>query len=574
MEIGISGQGWLNLESINPVPDYLIKRFGKLLGQLLYNRKELFDRDFSEDFILPKLRNLPQPQYFYTLEEIACKLVDYIKRDETIIIYGDYDADGITSTALLVNFFKDIGVKVKYYIPSRFTEGYGLNKTAIKKISTLGKVLIVCDSGTNAIEELLYAKSLGLEVFVLDHHEPSNIWQNYQPPYLEEKINIINPKFWSENKINPLFRHLATVGIAFYFIAVIKNLLKKELNLKEYTDIVAIGTVADVVPMSFINRTLVKAGLEQLNSKKRAGIRSLFSVAFLNKEINSQDIGYIIGPRINAAGRLEDARKSVKLLITKDELEAKFVANDLENLNKKRQKLTDIALREAEKMIEKESLNNVIVLGKENWHAGIVGIVAGRLTEKYKLPSLILSINNGKAVGSARSVPKVNIYKALDKCRDLFIKFGGHSAAAGLSIKTENIDLLKQFLDKSIEEVAEEKPWSIKEIDMELPLDYWNKEKVNEIKILEPFGEKNPIPKFIARNLRIDYFTNPTRNLILFTFKDKDNKIFTGKSWKGNDLLNKVSVGMVVDIVYIPEINYYKGMESIEFIVDDIKIIQ
>lgn len=435
MEIGISGYQWINLSETNPAPDFLVEKYGRILAQILYNRKELFNNNFSQEYIFPKLQNLVSPTYFYNLEEIALKLTQHIKNNVPIVVYGDYDADGITSTSLLINFFRDIKANAKYYIPSRFSEGYGLNKDAIKKISEHGKVLIVCDSGTNAFDELFYARDLGLEVFVLDHHEPSNLWQNYNPPYLSEKINIINPKLYSDDQINPLFKHLATVGVAFYLIAILRRLLNVDIKIRDYLDIVAIGTVADVVPMSFINRVMVKFGLEELNKQKRVGIKELLNVASIKKELTAQDIGFIIGPRINAAGRLADAKNSVQLLITQDQSKANVLAIELENLNRKRQKLTNDVISEAEREIQKQELKNVIVVGKENWHSGVVGIVAGRLTEKYKLPSVVLSIKNGKAVGSARSVSKVNIYKALNKCSYLFEKFGGHSMAAGMSLK-------------------------------------------------------------------------------------------------------------------------------------------
>jgi single-stranded-DNA-specific exonuclease len=574
MEIGISGYQWIDLSKTNPAPDFLVKKYGKVFAQVLYNRRDLFDKDFSQDYIFPELKNLVNPSYFHSLEEIALKLVEHIKRKTPIVVYGDYDADGITSTSLLINFFKDLGINAKYYIPSRFSEGYGLNKEAIKKLSEHGKVLIVCDSGTNAFDELFYAKSLGLEVFVLDHHEPSHLWQNYTPSFLSEKINIINPKFYSDEQINPLFKHLATVGIAFYLIAIIRRLLNIDIKLRDYLDIVAIGTVADVVPMSFINRVMVKIGLEELNKQKRAGIKELLNVARVKKELTSQDIGFIIGPRINASGRLADARNSVKLLITRDQSRANVLAIELENLNKKRQRLTDNVISEAEKELQKQDLKNVIVIGKEGWHSGVVGIAAGRLTEKYKLPSVILSVNNGKAVGSARSVSKVNIYKALDKCRDLFDKFGGHSMAAGMSLKISLIPELKERLNQAVEEVAEEKPWAVKEIDMEVELSYWTTEKVKEIYTLQPFGEKNPIPKFLARNLKIEFFTNPAKNLLILNLKDENKNIFNAKSWKAKELLDKLSIGMMIDIVYTPEINYYKGFENLDFVIDDLKIVK
>lgn len=212
------------------------------------------------------MQNLISPSFFNYLEDISIKLADGIRKNKRIVVYGDYDADGITGTSLLVNFLRKINAYCKYYIPSRFDEGYGLNKDAIKGISEYADILIVVDSGTNAFEELLFAKQVGLEVYVLDHHEPSERWKEIKPPFLEEGINIINPKFFQD--INPMFKHLASVGIAFYLIAMLRKLLQIDIKLREFLDIVALGTVADLVPMSFINRVLVKTGIEEINKKK------------------------------------------------------------------------------------------------------------------------------------------------------------------------------------------------------------------------------------------------------------------------------------------------------------------
>ncbi|MCX7760214.1 MAG: single-stranded-DNA-specific exonuclease RecJ [Hydrogenothermaceae bacterium] len=572
MIVGISGYQWVVLEESNPVPDFLIDRYGKVLGQIIYNRKDLFDENFSDEYIEPKLSNLIKPSFFNYLEEIAFKLAQSIKSNKRIVVYGDYDADGITSTSILVNFFRKINAYCKYYIPSRFDEGYGLNREAIKGISEYADILIVVDSGTNAFDELLFAKQCGLEVYVLDHHEPSDRWKELNPPYLESGISIINPKFFED--INPLFKHLASVGLSFYLIASLKKYFDPDMKLREFLDIVALGTVADLVPMSFINRTLVKAGIEEINKKKRVGIKKLIEQAGLKREIMSTDIGFMLGPRINASGRLSDARKAVKLLTTQDSVKAQTLAVELENLNRKRQKITDEVTTQAEKKIKLYNSENVIVVDDENWHSGVIGIVAGRIAQKYRLPTVILSKENGKAVGSARSVSKVNIYKALNMCGDLFEKFGGHSAAAGLTIDSSKIDELRERLDYSVKEVAEEKPWAVKEVDMFLPLDYWNIQRVKEIYKLEPFGEKNPKPKFLATNLKIDYFEVPYKSLIVFTLKDQSAKTFVAKWWKTAEVVKYLTIGQIIDIVYTPNISTYRDLESVEFFVDDIRIVK
>jgi len=564
MEKGISGQRWLLIEDKNKAPQYLIDKYGKVIAQLIYNRKELFNNKFDEEYIYPTLEKLSSPAEFKHLEEIALKLADRIKKGKKIVIYGDYDADGITSTALLANFLYDIGVKTKYYIPSRFNEGYGLNKKAIKKIGQIADVLIVLDSGTNAYDELIFATKQGLEVFVIDHHEPKD--KNWSA----ENVNVLNPKLYSS--IDTHFHHLSTVGLVFYIMIMLRKILNLDIKLKPYLDIVSIGTIADVVPLSLLNRIFVKKGIEEINKKKRHGIKALLETLSLNK-VNSFDISFHIAPRINAAGRLDDAKKAVKLLISRDENQSKQLAYELELLNKKRQRITESVFKESQISIKQKGFSNSIVIANENWHSGVIGIVAGRLLEKYKVPAVVLSIQNGYAIGSVRSTKEINIYKILEKHSYLFEKFGGHSMAAGLTIKSSNIPLLEKILEEEIEKFEKEEP--IIEIDMEVPLSYWNEENFKKLSILEPFGEGNPYPKFIGRRLRIqDFITVGTEQQhIKFWLKEEDTKqIFQALWWGAKSFTKILSVGQIVDIVYTPKSSCWNGKTSINFIINDIKI--
>jgi len=565
MTTGLTGRRWIVLERKNRAPDFLVKKYGYVLAQLIYNRRELFNNSFDEDTIYPSLKKLLDPQLFKDLDAVSLKLADLIKKRKRIAIYGDYDADGVTSTALLVNFFRDIGVDVKYYIPSRFYEGYGLNIKAIKKISQIADVLIVVDSGTNAYKELLYARKLGLEVFVLDHHEPSDNFRQ------TEDILILNPKLYED--INPLFRHLASVGISFYLIIMLRRLLQFDIKLKPYLDIVAIGTVADVVPLSLINRIFVKKGIQEINKRNRPGIKALLESISLDN-VSSFEIGFNIAPRLNAAGRLDDAKKAVKLLITKNESIGKALSEELEFLNRKRQKLTEHTFKETQSRLKKEKEINCIVVSDEKWHPGIVGIVAGRLVEKYKVPSVVLSVKNGKAVGSARSIPSINLFEIMEKHSHLFERFGGHSQAAGLTIQTQNIPKLKNLLSKAVKELTRGDNETFLEIDMEVPLSYWDAEKVKQLKSLEPFGEGNPSPLFVAKGLRIsDFMTvGQTNQHLKFWLKDREKNAFSALWWNYADRIKDLSVGMFVDIVYTPKISSWNGKISIDFILKDIAV--
>ncbi|WP_457640594.1 single-stranded-DNA-specific exonuclease RecJ [Persephonella sp.] len=565
MDSGLTGHRWVIIEEKNKAPEFLVKKFGKVIGQLIYNRKEIFNNNFDEESIYPTLKKLLDPSLFHKLDLVSFELAKVIKEKKKIVIYGDYDADGITSTSLLVNFLRDINADVKYYIPSRFHEGYGLNKSAIKKISQLADVLIVVDSGTNAYDELVYAKNLGLKVFILDHHEPKN------PLWEEGEIFILNPKLHDD--INILFKHLASVGIAFYVIIMLRKILNLDIKIRPYLDIVSIGTIADVVPLSLINRIFVQKGIEEINKKRRAGIRALIQFLSLQK-VSAFDVGFVIAPRLNAAGRLDDAKKAVKLLTTKKDSVGKQLSLELEFLNKKRQKLTELAFKECQIKLKKERDIKSIVVADEKWHHGIVGIVAGRLVQQYKVPAVVLSVNNGVAIGSARSTGNINIYKMMEENADLFDRFGGHTLAAGLTMPSKNIDKFKERLSEYVANLSDEDKISFIEIDMETPLSYWSPENVEKLKMLEPFGEGNPYPKFVARGLKIDDFmtVGPGNQHLKFWFKDEKGNAYPALWWGSVGYFKKLSVGMKIDIVYTPKISSWNGKTGVDFIIEDMKI--
>jgi len=563
MDIGLTGYKWFIISEKNEAPKDLTRKFGLVLGQLIYNRKKIFGAKLDENYIYPTFKNLLEPELFADLDKISLEIAEAIKNKKRIVVYGDYDADGITSTSLLINFLRDINVDVKYYIPSRFTEGYGLNKNAIKKISEFADLLIVVDSGTNAFEELEFARKLGLKVIVLDHHEPKN------PDWKHNGVFILNPKL--HKNVNEVFKHLATVGIVFYLIIMLRKLLNLEIKLKQYLDIVSIGTVADVVPLSLINRILVRKGIEELNKKRRTGLKALLDSLAI-KEASTFDLSFIIAPRLNAAGRLDDAKKAVKLLTTNNHTVGVNISKELESLNKKRQKLTESIYKEAQLKLKNADISQSIVVSDKNWHPGVVGIVAGRLAQKYKVPSIVLSIDKDKAIGSARSTAGINIYKFIEKNAELFDKFGGHALAAGFTIKEKNIPEFKERLDNYIKNLDDEDKVVVIEIDMEVPLGYWNTRTIEELKQLEPFGEGNPYPKFVARDLRIQDFMMVGHQHLKFWFKDKRGKVYPALWWGAINYFKDLAVGMSVDVVYTPKISSWRGRISVEYIVEDIKI--
>lgn len=427
----------------NNIRDFNLEKYSKDILAILKSR-EIFGEENIEKFLNSNLNDLRNP---YDLEDME-KAVDYIlekkKNKENIWIYGDYDVDGITSTSLLYLAFKEIGIDVNYYIPLR-DEGYGLNKNAIKEIKDNGGDLVITvDCGISSIDEINYANELHLDVIITDHHEINNKIPN--------AYAIINCK---REKNNFDFKHLAGVGTAFMLILA----LYKKLNILEsaykYLDICAIGTVADLVPLVEDNRIFVKKGLEILKKTKWNGLKTLIRKLFPDFETkiyDTYDIGFIIAPVFNAVGRLEDAKMAVELFISDDNKICDEVSYNLIQKNLERKNIQQEIFENSIKIIEENKLyqKNSIILARENFHHGVIGIVASKIIEIYYKPTIIMEIkkNEGFATASCRSIEKFNIIEALNSMKELFLKYGGHAGAAGFSILVENIDIFEEKFNK------------------------------------------------------------------------------------------------------------------------------
>ncbi|MCX7994163.1 MAG: single-stranded-DNA-specific exonuclease RecJ [candidate division WOR-3 bacterium] len=471
------------------------KRIPAVIVQILKNRGYKTAQEI-ETFFAPTPAELHDPFMFSDMEKAVARIEKALERKERILIHGDYDADGITGMAMLYRNFKKLGLDVYCYIPHRLIEGYGVSKLGIEYALQNGcTLMITVDCGITAFEELNYAKSKNLDVIICDHHNPKS-----EIPVVDA---LLNPKL---AHCNYPFKELAGVGVVFKFLqGIYRKLCLDEAELLSDLDLVALGSVVDVVPLTGENRYLVKLGLKKMQKSKKAGIQALIKVSGLKGELTAYHLGFIIGPRINACGRLRDAKAALELLLTDDYQKACLLAQELSADNEKRQKVEDEILQEAVNMIEAKHLydKRVIVLGKENWHEGVVGIVASRIVEEYAKPAIVLTLKEKIAKGSARSVSGFDIAEALNFCADLLMKFGGHKQAAGLELSKSNLDSFVEKINQYAQGFDEHIFMKRHYYDIKLDLKDINEEIVYFLKYFEPTGMENPQPVFLGENFEV-----------------------------------------------------------------------
>jgi single-stranded-DNA-specific exonuclease len=454
--------------------------------------------DEAMRFIFPRLNDMKDPVSMSGIETSCRRIADAIINNEKIGVFTDYDVDGVCSAALLHRFFIKLGIPAPVvFIPDRSFDGYGLNTRGIDILHSQGATLIITsDCGINSCSEVKYAKSLGIDIIITDHHEPEG--------RLPEAFSIINPKqencpFYGED--------LCGAGVVFHLIIAIRAHLRKLgfenlPNLREDLDLVAMATVADVVSLSGVNRILIKEGLLVLNSQGRAGISALAKVSGLNREVFAHDLGYVLGPRINAAGRISDARKALELLTTDDEVTASRIASELHLLNQKRQSEEQKVLKEAISMVEaRPTLPRVIVVAGTNWHTGVVGIVASRLSERYLRPSVVISITDNIGKGSGRSVEGIDLHAAIKECSHLLLGCGGHKMAVGLTIEADRIIHFAGSLEMIVSKIL---PCASKiECDMKISPSDITPGLLKELEMLSPYGDGNPEPVFMMSSMEL-----------------------------------------------------------------------
>lgn len=543
-----------------------------LVSQLLLNRGVVSET--ANHFLDPSFENLHHPMKLSGMLKAVSRIRRAIKQEEVICIYGDYDADGTTATALLMNTFRYLGVQAQYHIPNRFEEGYGLNADTIRKIHVEkgADLLITVDCGITSVAEVQLANKLGIDVIITDHHQPE---EEAPPAY-----SIISPKM--EGDEYP-YSDLAGVGLAFKLT---QALVSDKIFQRSLLDLVALGTVVDVAPLTGENRILSSLGLEEINKWRRPGIRALCIEAGYTpgEYVDSYALSFKLGPRINAAGRMDTASVVVDLLTTTDNKEAALIAKSLDTMNTQRQTLEGRIQSDAIKLIEEEDTSELhgIVVSSDEWGQtaqGVVGIVAARLKDRYHKPVIVLSVRNGKGVGSGRCIDGINLADALVACTDLLLTHGGHAASAGMSIAEENIPKFKEFFNEYVKnnlnaKDAEES--ELMEVEFETRLSLLTVDALKEMKLLEPYGKENPAPIFLVTGVRV------VRRSASIIGKQKNHLKFYITDgairrcvlwWKNADMLaNIVQPDVTLDIAFTAEINEWNGERSVQLIAKDVNI--
>ncbi|HOP55305.1 MAG TPA: single-stranded-DNA-specific exonuclease RecJ [bacterium] len=446
----------------------------------------------AERFISSQVKDVSNPFLLPDIEPALSRIKMASIDKEKICLYGDYDVDGLTSVAVVLHTMKGLGFDVSYYIPNRLSEGYGLNINAIDRIKEGGSSLIITlDCGVSSVSAIDYAKSSGIDVIVVDHHNP--------PATLPPAIAIVDPK--KEDSIYP-FKDLSGVGVAWQFArAIINSLLEEDTYLEETLDIVALGTIADVVPLLDENRAIVRRGLSRLKFSPRVGLSALMKRAGIEgRMMNAELLAMTLIPRLNSAGRLGSAELAMDLLLTVDPVNARLISERLEENNQKRRGLVDEVLDEVLKRLEDKVIASTILEYSETWHSGVLGIVASRLVDMFNRPVFIGKKENDTVKFSVRSPEEIDIYSILAGLKDTFLKFGGHRYALGFTIRESEIGRLLDLLEESIKIGDHEE---LVEIDAELPLSDITPIFINQLMLLEPFGVGNPRPVFIARGVNV-----------------------------------------------------------------------
>ena len=537
-------------------------KVNQLLATILANRNILKEEDIRL-FLNPTRNDFYNPFLITDMDIAVNRIIKAIENKENITIYGDYDVDGITSITVLKSFLNDIGVETNTYIPNRLIEGYGLNKEAIEKISKKGcNLMITVDCGISAIEEIEYANSLGIETIITDHHEAGN--------EIPKAIAVIDNK--RKDSKYP-FRELAGVGVVFKLIQAIGITLKlKEESYLKYLDIVCIGTISDIVPLVDENRVIAKLGLLLVAQTKNIGLRSIINSSGYNK-IDSNTISFGVAPRINACGRMGKAEEALELFLSKDKNEVNELTNKLNEHNRKRQETEKTIFENAVEKIKEEHLdeNKAIIVGGENWHHGVIGIVSSKITEMYFKPSILFSFEeDGIGKGSGRSIPGFDLHEALMKCSDTIEKFGGHSMAVGITVKKDNLEKFKKEFEQIATQSKIDEIIPIINIDAKVDLSDIDKEMVESLKQLEPFGEANKMPVFAFKNLKIDSIRALSEGKHLkLTLKD-NNYIINAIGFNIGYLANEYRIGDKIDVAGVLEINTFNGVDNLQINIKDI----
>ena len=555
---------WVVSPKIDSETEKALETYPPFMRQILFNRG-IKTQEEAEKY-LSASGELATPFLLTDLEKAVERLLDAVAAQEKIVVYGDYDVDGVTATVMMVEALRSFGGEVERYIPNRFDEGYGLNIEAIDKLADEGaKVILTVDCGIRSPREADKAHELGIDLIISDHHHPKG--------GLPGAYAVICPK--QENDAYP-DKELAGVGVAYkilqgLFLKSGMNVLKAE----EWLDLVALGTVADIVPLSGENRVMVKKGILRIRSGERIGLNALAGVAGKNiQQIDASDIGYILGPRLNAAGRMESALQAYELLITKSTSDAGLIAQVLEDQNTERQKATRKAQEKAQQEIGDPTALNIIISYNEEYSSGIVGLVASKLVENYYRPAVIGQIENGVIRASCRSIPEFHITEALDECADLLERHGGHAMAAGFTVKMENANRLTERL----KEIATRKLEGLDlrpmvKADLEIDISKVKPGFYVDLEKLQPTGMNNPTPVFLSRGVEVDSMRLMGKEGNHISFNVRGSAInravaFNQAHWYEIWYEEKPRF----DIAYTIDVNHYMNVDSQQLNVRDMKI--
>ncbi len=562
---------WRIHEPREDIRNRLVEELGihPVIAQILINR-DIHTADDARRYLSPSLKDLHNPFLMKDMKTGVDRVIRSIEQGEKVAVFGDYDIDGITSVAILFKFLSQIHERTIHYIPDRVDEGYGLNREAIDQLAREGvRLVITVDCGTSDHDEVAYARSLGIDTVILDHHEI--------PDEIPAAVAVINPN----RRDCPFpFKQLAGVGIVFNFMIALRGRLRHAgfwqrrpyPNLREYLDLVALGTIGDIVPLIDENRILTKIGLDIINENPRVGLKALRESAGLGSSvIDAGTASFSLIPRINAAGRIGSPREAVRLLLSRDADEASEIAARLESYNRERQRMEKAILDDIHSRIASTGDlpgRGALVFSSPDWHPGVIGIVASRIVDRFYRPTILISLKNGVGKGSGRSITEFNLYRGLKECESLLLSFGGHRYAAGISIREENIEKFTVLLDEIIRKelpVTGLTPQTV--IDAFCSLDEVTYDFLSQLEGLAPFGHMNPEPVICVRNVQI---ASPSivgnKHLRM---KILGNGVSCNSIWFNKGHIIDLVGGASMDIAFTPQINYWNGASSIQLKMKD-----
>ena len=553
------------------------ERFGidRVIARIIRNRN-LETYETIDKYINGGLDDLYDPMLMKDMDKACIILNKAIKAGTKIRIIGDYDIDGICSIYILLNGLIKLGADVDYEIPDRITDGYGINENLIKAAYDDGiELILTCDNGIVAIEQVEYAKSLGMTVIVTDHHDIRYVETDGIRKYIVPDADaVVNPK---QESCNYPFDKLCGAGVAYKLIQAMYVLNNIPVNeMERYIEFAAIATIGDIVDLQDENRIIVKEGLKRLRKTENYGLNALMTLTGVTKSaISAYHIGYIIGPCLNAGGRLDTAKRSLNMLLENNREQAEKYAGDLYELNNERKKLTEIAATIAYKEIEeKYTGDKVLVVYLPDCHESIAGIVAGRIREKYYRPAIVLTKSENMVKGSARSIEGYNIFEKLVECDELLVKYGGHPMAAGLTLKEENVEALRKELNKK-SGLTENELTEIIWIDVPMPIDYITEKIISDISVLEPFGKANPKPVFADKNLNIARIRPMGKNGQYTRMTLANNAGYEMEAvgfFAADELIAAHNAGKRIACTYYPEINEFGGHRKLQICVTNYRI--